>query len=44
MSVGCNGHVEFKYQAGEFIILSNEKIDAMKKEYSYADIFQRGKK
>ena len=41
MSVGGQGHVEVKDQSGEFILLSNENIDAMRKDDFYAELFQR---
>ena len=42
MSMGGEGPVEVEDQAGKFVLLSNEKIDAMNKDYLYAEILQRG--
>ena len=36
------GHFEVEYQAGKFVPLSNDKIDAIKKRYFYDVIFQIG--
>ena len=36
------GHSEVKYQYGMFVPLSNENIDAMKKEYFYSGILRGG--
>ena len=40
MSMGGEGHVEVEYKAGKFVPLSNEKINTMKKDSFYADIFR----
>ena len=40
--MGGEGTTDVKYRAGKFIPLSNEKIDATKKDQLYADILQRG--
>ena len=42
MSMGEEKCVEVEYQAGRLVPLSNEKIDAMKKDYFYAEILHRG--
>ena len=42
VSKGGEGATEVKYQARKLITLSNDKIDAMKKDQLYADILQRG--
>ena len=42
VSMGGEGHVEVEDQAGDFVLLSNDKIDAMKKDYIYADFFREG--
>ena len=40
--MGGEGHVEVEYQAGGFVLISSENIDATKKDGFYADILQRG--
>ena len=42
VSTGGEGHVEVKNQAGKFVPLSNDKIDATKKANFYAALLQRG--
>ena len=42
VSMGGKGHIEVEDQSGKFVPLSNYKIGAAKKEYLYADHFQRG--
>ena len=37
--MGGEGHAEVKYQAGEFVLLSNDKIDDTKKAYLCMLIF-----
>ena len=39
--MGGEGHAEVKYQAGEFVLLSNDKIDDTKKAYLCMLIFFR---
>ena len=41
MSMGGDGHVEVKDQAGKFVLLSNDNICAMKSDNLYDDIYQR---
>ena len=36
--MGGEGHVEVEDQAGEFVLLTNERIGAIKKDYLFADI------
>ena len=40
MSVGGEEHDEVGYQVGNFVPISNHKIDTMKKDYFYAEIFR----
>ena len=42
MSVGGEEHDEVGYQVGKFVPISNHKIDTMKKDYFYAEIFEIG--
>ena len=42
MYMAGEGHVEVEYQYGKFVLLSNEKIDAKKKDNFYAEILQIG--
>ena len=44
VSMGGEGHVEFKYQSGMFVTLCNGKINAMKKDSLYAALLLRDKK
>ena len=39
--MGGEVHVEVKDQYGKFVIISNDNIDAIKKDDFYAGIFQR---
>ena len=40
--MGGKGNDEVKYQARKFVTLLNDKIDAMKKDQLYDDIFHIG--
>ena len=40
--MGGEKHIEVEDKGGNLVIFSNTKIDAMKKEYFYAEILQIG--